>query len=49
MVRIVKTKEKEKKKSGRPCQLKIEDQILLTLEYLSGHLTILRSPQNPCP
>ena len=49
MVRLVKYKERQKKKSGRPPKLRIEDQILLTLQYLSGHLTILRFPQNPCP
>ena len=34
MVRLVKYKEKEKKKPGRPTKLRIEDQILLTLQYL---------------
>lgn len=34
MVSIVKEKEKQKKKSGRPSKLRIEDQILLTLQYL---------------
>lgn len=34
MVRIVKSKEKQKKKPGRPSKLRIEDQILLTLQYL---------------
>ena len=39
MVRIVRAKEKHKKKSGRPPKLKIEDQILLTLEYLREYRT----------
>ena len=34
MVRIVRAKEKQKKKLGRPSKLRIEDQILLTLQYL---------------
>jgi hypothetical protein len=34
MVSIVKEKEKQKKKSGRPPKLRIEDQIFLTLQYL---------------
>lgn len=34
MVRIVKAEEKKKKKSGRPPKLRIEDQILMTLQYL---------------
>ena len=34
MVRIVKSKEKQKKKPGRPSKLRIEDQILVTLQYL---------------
>jgi len=39
MVRIVKSKEKQKKKSGRPPKLRIEDQILLTLQYLREYRT----------
>ncbi len=39
MVRIVKEKEKQKKKSGRRPKLIIEDQILLTLEYLREYRT----------
>lgn len=39
MVRIVKSKEKEKKKCGRPPKLRIEDQILLTLQYLREYRT----------
>ena len=35
MVRIVRAKEKQKKKSGRPPKLRIEDQILLTLQYIA--------------
>ena len=35
MVSIVKEKEKQKKKSGRPPKLRIEDQILLTLQYIA--------------
>jgi hypothetical protein len=34
MVRLVRAKEKQKKKSGRTPQLRIEDRILLTLQYL---------------
>lgn len=34
MVRVVKTEEKKKKKVGRPAKLRIEDQILITLQYL---------------
>jgi hypothetical protein len=34
MVRVVKTEEKNKKKSGRPPTLRIEDQILMTLQCL---------------
>ena len=39
MVSIVKEKEKQKKKSGRPPKLRIEDQILLTLQYLREYRT----------
>ena len=39
MVRIVRDKEKQKKKSGRPPKLRIEDQILLTLQYLREYRT----------
>ena len=39
MVRTVKFKEKEKKKCGRPPKLIIEDQILLTLQYLREYRT----------
>lgn len=39
MVRIVKAKEKEKKKPGRKPKLIIEDQILLTLQYLREYRT----------
>ncbi len=35
MVRLVKYKEKQKKKLGRPTKLIIEDQILLTLQYIA--------------
>ena len=35
MVRLVKYKEKQKKKPGRRPKLKIEDQILLTLQYIA--------------
>lgn len=34
MVEIVKEAEKSRKKTGRPPKLKIEDQILMVLEYL---------------
>ena len=39
MVRTVKFKEKEKKKCGRPSKLIIENQILLTLQYLREYRT----------
>ena len=39
MVRIVRAKEKNKKKPGRPTKLRIEDQILLTLQYLREYRT----------
>ena len=39
MVRIVRAKEKQKKKSGRPPKLRIEDRILLTLQYLREYRT----------
>ncbi len=39
MVRLVKYKEKQKKKPGRRPKLKIEDQILLTLQYLREYRT----------
>ncbi len=39
MVRIVKSKEKEKRKSGRPPKLRLEDQILVTLQYLREYRT----------
>ena len=35
MVRLVKYKEKQKKKPGRPTNLIVEDQILLTLQYIA--------------
>lgn len=34
MLRVVKSEEKKKKKSGRPPKLRIEEQILMTLQYL---------------
>lgn len=34
MVELVKNEEKKKKKSGCPCKLRIEDQVLMTLQYL---------------
>jgi hypothetical protein len=34
MVRVVKAEDKKKKKVGRPPELIIEDQILMTLQYL---------------
>ena len=39
MVRTVKAKEKEKKKSGRKPKLIVEDQILMTLQYLREYRT----------
>jgi len=35
MVRTVKAKEKEKKKPGRKPKLIVEDQILMTLQYIA--------------
>jgi hypothetical protein len=35
MVRIVKSEEKKKKKIGRPSKLRIEDQILIALQYIA--------------
>ena len=49
MVRLVKGQQKLKKKAGSPSKLIIEDQVLVTLQYWRGHLTILRKPQNACP
>ena len=39
MVRTVKAKEKEKKKSGRKTKLIVEAQILMTLQYLREYRT----------
>jgi hypothetical protein len=39
MVRVLKAEEKKKKKSGRPPALRIEDQILMTLQYLREYRT----------
>lgn len=39
MVEIVKSAEKSRKKTGRPPKLKIEDQILMVLEYLREYRT----------
>ena len=39
MVRLVKYQEKQKKKLGRPTNLIVEDQILLTLQYLREYRT----------
>ena len=39
MVRTAKAKEKEKKKSGRNPKLIVEDQILMTLQYLREYRT----------
>ena len=39
MVEIVKEAEKSRKKTGRPPKLKIEDQILMLLEYLREYRT----------
>ena len=39
MARVVKFKEKEKHIFGRPSKLRIEDQILLTLQYLREYRT----------
>jgi hypothetical protein len=39
MIRIVKAQEKEKKKTGRKPKLILEDQILITLQYLREYRT----------
>lgn len=39
MVKLVKNEEKKKKKVGCPCKLRIEDQVLLTLQYLREYRT----------
>ena len=39
MVKIVKNHEKSKKKTGRPSKLSLENQILMTLEYLREYRT----------
>lgn len=39
MVRVVKAEEKKKKKLGRPPELRIEDQILMTLQYVREYRT----------
>lgn len=46
MVRIVREKEKQKKKLGRPTKLIIEDQILLTLQYLREYRTYYHMGQD---
>ena len=42
MVELVKNEEKKKKKSGCPCKLRIEDQVLMTLQYLREYRTQYR-------
>ena len=49
IVNEVKSQEKNKKKPGRTCKLTVEEQVLITIQYWHGHLTILRKPQNACP
>jgi hypothetical protein len=34
MVELVKNEENKKKKPGRPCSLRVEDQVLMTFQYL---------------
>ena len=46
MVEIVKEAEKSRKKTGRPPKLKIEDQILMVLEYLRKALWGKLPPQD---
>ena len=43
MVRVVKAQEKLKKKPGRPNNLKIENQILLTLQYWREYRTYVHT------
>ncbi len=56
MVSTVKTQEKEKKKSGQKPKLIVEDQILMTLQYLREYRTYYHiglewkmSESNVCP
>ena len=46
MTKIVKTHFKEHKKTGRPSKLSIEDQILMTLEYLREYRTYFHIGQS---
>ncbi len=46
MVRLVKTQEKQKKKSGRPTKLTIENQILITLQYWREYRTYFHIAQD---
>ena len=39
MVELVRNEEKKKKKPGCPCKLRIEDQVLMTLQYLREYRT----------
>ena len=39
MVELVKNEEKKKKKVGCPCKLRVEDQVLMTLQYLREYRT----------
>ena len=39
MVELVKNEKKKKKKPGCPCKLRIEDQVLMTLQYLREYRT----------
>lgn len=46
MIKIVKAHFKEHKKTGRPSKLSIEDQILMTLEYLREYRTYFHIGQS---
>jgi len=45
MVEIVRVHQNQKKVSGRPSKLSVEDQILMTLEYLREYRTYFHACQ----
>ncbi|MDJ0635196.1 MAG: transposase family protein [Xenococcaceae cyanobacterium MO_188.B29] len=44
MVKLVENQEKLKKKTGRPSKLSLENQVLMTLEYLREYRTYWEHP-----
>lgn len=46
MVEVVETHERNKKKTGRPGKLSLEDQLLMTLEYLREYRTYFHISQS---